>query len=93
MLILIISDIGIAKVNFILPDVECTYEVALLVNSTIDNEKDCRNHVFHTTDSYEDEIHSVERTICVLPSTNHTKRTSCQVIQDILRLNNMLRYS
>ncbi|XP_057334160.1 uncharacterized protein LOC130673222 isoform X2 [Microplitis mediator] len=53
---------GIMKVNITLPSVNCIYKVALLVNDTIKNDSECRNHEF--TNIFNSELHSIDQTIC-----------------------------
>lgn len=50
------------KVNITLPSVTCIYKVALLVNDTIKNDNECRNHEFKNI--LNSELHSIDQTIC-----------------------------
>lgn len=67
---------GLLEVKFSLPSAKCNYEVALLVNSSITNEEDCKNVEFHRSSAYEQEIHSEEKTVCV---SNETDKLNCTV--------------
>ncbi|XP_043285684.1 uncharacterized protein [Venturia canescens] len=69
---------GLLEVKFSLPSTKCNYEVALLVNSSITNDKDCKNHEFHKSNAYDElEVHSEEKTICVSSLSNGTNEHNC----------------
>lgn len=66
---------GVLTVNFTPLAIECQYRVTLLVNSSINNKKDCAKHNFYRPHIAEKEVHSVERTVCVSPQYSNATNT------------------
>ncbi|KYN00916.1 hypothetical protein ALC62_08142 [Cyphomyrmex costatus] len=68
---------------------ECKYEVALLVDPSIKNEKECMKYDFEKVINTKSNIHTAERSVCVFKNTNqsefvgyNTKSTVVQLYED-----------
>lgn len=76
-------NLGIVRVNFSPPKEECRYKVTLVVNSLIKNSEECEKHVFHAKGIDAEEIHTAEKSYCIL--NNHLNKSQeseisyCQV--------------
>lgn len=58
------------KINFTLPKRECRYGVALLVDSSVKDEKECENYEFENAGNINLKIHTVEKNLCFLRNMN-----------------------
>ncbi|XP_034938641.1 uncharacterized protein [Chelonus insularis] len=61
---------GILRINSFLPTVNCQYKVALLVNESVKTDEECKQHNFDNHN--ENEIHSLDQTICISAFDNST---------------------
>ncbi|XP_051166101.1 uncharacterized protein LOC127284613 isoform X2 [Leptopilina boulardi] len=68
-----VSSDGIVRVNFNPPKEECHYKVALVVNPLIKNSEECEKHVFHAKGIDAEEIHTAEKSYCIL--NNHLNKS------------------
>ncbi|XP_019887928.1 uncharacterized protein LOC105281599 isoform X2 [Ooceraea biroi] len=57
---------GYLKVEFTPPKRECRYGVALLVNPSIKDERECREYKFEKANNINSTVHTTEKTLCVL---------------------------
>ncbi|XP_033212931.1 uncharacterized protein LOC117170327 isoform X2 [Belonocnema kinseyi] len=61
-----LSTKGIVKVSFSLPKTACNYKVALVVNSSINSQDECKKHEFNAHGLNAEEIHTVDKSYCII---------------------------
>ncbi|KYN15150.1 Neural/ectodermal development factor IMP-L2, partial [Trachymyrmex cornetzi] len=60
------------KVQFAPPKRECKYEIALLVDPSIKNQKECMDYDFDKVVDIKSNIHTVDRSVCFFKNTNQS---------------------